>query len=152
MPIITIPKIPEYRKHLFMVLSFLEIHISVIEMGEMPSLGIENITNKELIIALKTKMKKAGKDKELRITLEDSLLFYACFVLTNKILVSKHDEFIVMKIMRLFPDSKTITDFKTFRDDMIFTNNHLIENSAEKLKSHKELDELKERLAAIQID
>ena len=152
MAIIIIPKIPEYRKHLFMVLSFLEIHISVIELGEMPSLGIEEITSKELIETLKNKMRKAGKDKELRITLEDSLLFYACFVLTNKILVSKHDEFIVKNIIRLFPNSKTITDFKTFRDDMIFTNNHLIENSEDKFKSHKELNELKERLSAIQID
>ncbi len=152
MAIVIIPKIPQYRGHLNMVLSFIFLHISLMEMGEMPSLGIEKITTKESIEALQSKTQKAGDKKVLKITIEDSLLFYACFVFMNKILVSKYDEFMITIIIGCYPNSKIIPDFKTFRDDMIFTNNHLIANSEDKLKSHRELNELKERLSEIQID
>jgi len=98
------------------------------------------------------RLKKANRDKDFRISVNESLIFYACFVLMNKVLVSKHDETLTSVLLKMMPEGSRSKDFKVFRDDMIYINTHLIEDSEKKYKSHKELAALKERLAEIDFE
>ena len=150
--LISIPTVEEYRNHLRIVFSYILIHCSFIGIGEMPSMGFEQLFTKDEVQKLLDKLNSAKIDKPLKITLADALLMFSCHVCMNKILVSKYDELLTPIILEQLPDNHHLKTFKAFRDQMLHVNNHLINNAEEKIPNKKKLIILKEKLSAIEIE
>ena len=149
---LSIPPKADYRFHLKIVVTFILAHLRTDENGNKCPVDFQGLVNQEAVLKLTKKLIAAMPNKSLEISLEEGLLFYTCFVLMNKILVSKYDELISIEFLKPLPNGHFLKDFKNFRDEFIYTNTHLIEDSEKKFKSHKELAELKVRLAAIDLD
>jgi len=149
---ISIPPVADYRFHLKIVVTFILAHLRTDENGNKCPIDFQGVVNQESVLRLTKKLIAAKPNKSFEISLEEGLLFYTCFVLMNKILVSKYDELISIEFLKLLPQGHFLKDFKNFRDEFIHVNTHLIEDSEKKFKSHQELLALKERLATIDFD
>ena len=150
--LISIPPDSDYRKHLHIVLLFILAHITGEPNGIKSPVDFQGIVEMDSVYKLSMRLKTANREKDFRISVTEGLLFYTCFVLMNKVLVSKHDETLTSVLLKMMPEGNSSKDFKVFRDDMIYINTHLIEDSEKKFKSHKELAVLKESLAEIDLD
>jgi len=148
---ISIPPVADYRNHLRMAITFVLAHLIGEPNGVKTPVDFQGIIDLETIMKLSKKLSTAKPNKSFKITLDEGLLFYTCFVLMNKVLVSKHDEVITSVLLKMLPAGHHFKDFKVFRDEMLYVNTHLIEDTEKKFKSHNELIVLKERLAEIDL-
>lgn len=147
-----IPPIADYRNHLCMVLTYIMAHIGVSKMEGMPSFGLEGVTDYAATEKLMTKIKTCKPTKQLKITIHDMSLIYTCLVCMNRILVSDHDEFLAPHILSMLPEGHYMKDFKVFRDEMIYVNNHLIQDAEAKNTKHNIKFPVKDTLGAMDIN
>jgi hypothetical protein len=148
---ISIPPVADYRYHLRLVLTFMLAHLRIDDNGNKGPIDFKDVVELEEVLKLTKKLVAAKPNKSFKISLTEGLVFYKCFVLMNKILVSKHDELITIELLKLLPPNHSLKDFKAFRDEMLYVNTHLIEDSEKKFKSHNELVAIKDRLAEIDL-
>jgi hypothetical protein len=126
---ITLPPVQDYRDHLGLVISYIMLHISVSKIEGFPDFDLERMVNYEKLEKFRDKLMAAKPTKPLKVTLKEMLRLYTCFSCMNKILVSDYDELMAPHILNMLPNDHPLKEFKTFRNEMIRVNCHLIENT-----------------------
>ena len=148
---ITIPPVSDYRYHLGLVTTFILAHLTGEPNGIKSPIDFQGIVDTQSVLLLTKKLSNAKPDKPFKVSLKEALLFYTCFILMNKILVSKHDEVLTTVLLKILPANHQLKEFKAFRDEMLHVNTYLIADSEKKFVAHKECTTLKERLAEIDL-
>ncbi len=134
---ITLPPIQDYRDHLGLVISFIMLHISVSKVEGFPNFDLERMVNYEKLEKFKDKLVSANPTKPLKVTLKEMLRLYSCYSCMNKILVSEYDELMAPYILEMLPNNHPLKEFKTFRNEMIRVNCHLIQNTETNIFNNK---------------
>lgn len=149
---ISIPAEESFRNHIRIVLSYMLIHFSLIELGEFPALGLEEVLDLKVTTKFFEKLNGYPEGKPMKITFTEALMIYSAHVCMNKLLVSKYDEIITPAILEQLPQDHPLKTFKGFRNEMLNINGHWIRNTEKSLADKKLLHHLRNKLVEIVID
>ena len=149
---ISIPPNPDYRKHIQMALSFILANIVVDITFEEKIISLDGLANYDSIAKLNTRLSVAKPNKPFKIIEKELYIFYICFILMNKVLVSKCDDLVAKEFIKLLPDDHFFKDFNDFRDDMIRVNSRVINITETTHDKPKDLEAIRNKLAEINLD
>lgn len=138
-----IPPVKDYRKHLSIVLRYCHAALVLTKLGRIKSVGYEELIDEKELESLADRLAAADPTILMPVSFEEILMTYTCFDFMNKILVSEYDEVITSTP----PKGRKPLDFKRLRDDSLFANTHLMEDSMKKFGAFEEMTARKDMLA-----
>ncbi len=150
--IISIPPVPEMRRHVLFSLNYVKAYLFFILADLISGDTDPEILNKDELEALIRKIMASDPDKPLIMTETEVKLIYASYVLGVKLILSDQGEYIVEQMLDMLPENYKLS-FEQLREYILQVNSHLIKDAEENLGSLiNDFKGWKKRLLDYQVD
>ena len=145
----SIPPIRSYRNFLKLILHFVLCYLEKTRSNNSFDAETAGIVNEYSVKFYLDWIQKRGDKNKIVLGPDDVCMFYACFHIVNKLLISSMGEEILNAAIATIPDKKVRKDFNDDRDFIIERNNYLISDTQIKMPDLDGLAEMKEKLSSL---
>ncbi len=145
----SLPPIRSYRNFLKLILHFVLCYLEQTRSVNSFDTETAGIVKENSVKFYLDWIQKRGDRNKIIIGPDDVCMFYACFHIVNKLLVSALGEEILNGAVATIPIKKVRKNFNQYRDFIIQRNNYLISDTEIKMPDLDGLAEMKEKLSSL---